>query len=148
MTITFYRNRSDTNVVDKDISEAFTSSFVGILREESSVLAPVITLQASPDSFAICNYAYIAEFDRYYYIEDIAAIRNNVTQITMRVDVLMSYKTQIRASSALVKRNAYSYNLKLNDGSLATYADGYALSYPFSGGFNTTQFVLIVAGGG
>lgn len=148
MTITFYRNTSDTNVVDKELSEAFTSSFVGILREESSILAPVITLQASADRFANCNYAYIAEFERYYYIQDISSIRNNLTQITMRVDVLMSYKTQIRASSALVKRNAYAYNLKLNDGSLATYADGHVLAYPFSGGFNTTQFVLIVAGGG
>ena len=148
MTITFYYNRSDNNVLDKDIQPAFTAPMLGILREESSILAPVITVEATASTFASVNYAYIAEFDRYYYVEDIASIRNGLTQVTMRVDVLMSYKQQIRASSALVKRNAYQYNLLLNDGSLAAYADGHVLAYQFSGGFNTEHYVLIVAGGG
>lgn len=148
MTITFYYNSSDNNVVDKYLQEAFTAPMIGILREESSILAPVITVEGNAGLFKSVNYAYIAEFDRYYYVEDVASIRNDLTQIAMRVDVLMSYKQQIRASSALVKRNAYQYNLLLNDGSLAAYADGYVLAYQFSGGFNAENYVLIVAGGG
>lgn len=148
MTITFYYNTSDNNVLDKQIQEAFTSPMLGILRDESSILAPVITVEASVSSFANVNYAYISEFGRYYYIEDISSIRNGLTQITMRVDVLMSYKDQIKNSSALVKRNAYNYNLLLNDGSLAAYADGHVLAYQFSSGFSTENYVLIVAGGG
>ncbi len=148
MTITFYYNRSDNNVVDKDIQAAFTAPMPGILRDESSIIAPIITVEAPASSFSNVNYAYISDFDRYYYIEDVASIRNGLTQITMRVDVLMSYKQQIRDSSALVKRNAYNYNLLINDGSLAAYADGYVLAYDFSGGFNAENFVLIVAGGG
>ena len=148
MTITFYYNHSDNNVLDKDIHPAFTAPMLGILREESSILAPIITVEATAGTFASVNYAYIEDFDRYYYIEDLASIRNGLTQITMRVDVLMSYKEQIKNSSALIKRNAYNYNLLLNDGSLAAYANGHVLAYQFNGGFTTENYVLIVAGGG
>lgn len=147
MNVTFYNNQSDNNVVDKDLVNLFTTPFAGALRTESSVMSPVITIAAPASSFVHANYAYIDNFERYYYIEDITSIRSDLTQIAMRVDVLMSYKDQIRQSSALVKRNAYQYNLLINDGSLAAYANGHVLAYKFSGGFTDDNFVLIVAGG-
>lgn len=148
MTITFYYNQSDINVMDKDIRAAFAAPFVGVLRDEScSVLRPTIRMQMDPADLVNVNYFHIAEFNRYYYLADKAAVRDDLVDITGKVDPLMSYKTGIRKSTALIKRNAYQYNLKINDGSLATYSDGYVLAYKFSGGFAGENLILITAGG-
>lgn len=146
MTVTFYKNSSDNNVLDKSITPAFTNPITGTLREKTSMLNPSILFEISPSSLKDVNYMYITEFDRYYFIEDIIADSNGLTRVVGRVDVLMSYADSIKNSEAIVKRNAISYNLLLNDGSLAAYADGYVLAYKFTGGFNTEQLVLITAG--
>ena len=62
-----------------------------------------------------CNYAYIEEFHRYYYITNITSIHNNVWQLTMRVDVLMSYKSDIYNLKALVVRNEYASDPNIPD---------------------------------
>ena len=147
MTITLYYNRDEPDVVEKRLTPALTNDLTGVLREETSMLRPTITIGLPASSLANANYAYIAEFGRYYYIEDRVSIRTDLTQLIMRVDPLMSFKAALLQTSVLVKRNAYNYNLKLNDGSLVAYADGHVLAYPFSGGFNTESFILIVAGG-
>ncbi|MBS7336597.1 MAG: hypothetical protein KIG81_01920, partial [Thermoguttaceae bacterium] len=46
------------------------------------------------------NYCYINDFDRYYFIEDVVAIGNNLWAISMRTDVLMSHMGEIRELSA------------------------------------------------
>lgn len=147
MTITLYYNHDEPDVVDKRLTPALTDSLTGVLREETSMLRPAITIGLPASSLTNANYAYISEFGRYYYIEDKVSIRTDLTQLIMRVDPLMSFKAALLQTSVLVKRNSYSYNLKLNDGSLVAYSDGYVLAYPFSGGFNTESYVLITAGG-
>ena len=146
MTVTFYKNSSDNNVLNKSITAAFTNPITGTLREKTSMLNPSILFEISPSLLKDVNYMYITEFERYYFIEDIIADSNGLTRVVGRVDVLMSYADSIKDSTAIVKRNALNYNLLINDGSLVAYADGYVLAYKFSGGFNTNQLVLITAG--
>ena len=61
------------------------------------------------------NYAYIEDFHRYYYITNITSIHNSVWQLTMRVDVLMSYKNDIYSLKALVVRNEYASDPNIPD---------------------------------
>lgn len=61
------------------------------------------------------NYAYIEDFRRYYYITNITSIHNSVWQLTMRVDVLMSYKNDIYSLKALVVRNEYASDPNIPD---------------------------------
>lgn len=62
-----------------------------------------------------CNYAYIPEFHRYYFITEVTSLHNKVWQVAMRVDVLMSYKDAIFDLECLVARNQYRFVREIED---------------------------------
>lgn len=71
----------------------------------TSLLAPQVVLDF--DSAILSsgyNYAYIDKYDRYYYITDMAADSGKKIIITLAVDVLNTYKSQILASPVNVIR--------------------------------------------
>lgn len=141
-TIDLMRNTSDVNVVDKSLETL--SSVSGVLKESTSILNPVIKIEgALPTS---CNYFYISEFGRYYYINDITSINNDIFEISGHVDVLKTYASQLRGCSGIVARQESKYNLYLDDGSFKTYQNPRFKKINFPNGFSTMEFVLAVAG--
>lgn len=56
------------------------------------------------------NYAYIPQFDRYYYMTGAVWVRNAGWQCTFEVDTLASYKTEIGNSSQYVLRAASDFD--------------------------------------
>lgn len=144
MTIVLYQNTSEFNTVDKTLSELVTLS--GTLREQSSIIDPVINISDIDNYIGSANYAYIPEFNRYYFIMNIDSVRENLWRISFHVDVLHTYREQIRGNSAIIERNENEYDLKLNDGLFQTQQNPRIAQYPFPSGFNTWNFVLAVAG--
>lgn len=144
MTITFYNNASERNAVTKDLTEIATLS--GALREESSIIDPKITIASLTNSIKDINYAYIPDFGRYYFINEIVSVRNGVWRISMHVDVLMTYAEGIRNNSAIIQRNENEYDLKLNDGLFVTQQNPRKSVHQFPAGFTDFDFVLAIAG--
>ena len=66
------------------------------------------------------NYAYIQEFNRYYYVGNITTLINGMWELDCRVDVLMSYRHKIRQLNAVIARQENLYNLYLEDNKLLT----------------------------
>lgn len=84
----------------------FSCTFI----DNTSIMSPVIRIKAPANvSMYSYNYAYINMFERYYYISDIVYGLGTWT-ISMRIDVLASYKTQIGSSSHYIERAAYEHN--------------------------------------
>ena len=145
MTIRFYKNMSDKNHVDKSITQIGTD-ITGTLRDDCSVINPVIQLENFTGfNLTECNYAYIVEFGRYYYINNIT-LKNKLYEISMHVDVLMSYKDEIRSNSAVISRQEKSYNLYLQDGVFKTNAFPHIQIVQFPDGFSDFNFIFSVAG--
>lgn len=146
--IDIYVNSSPTNVVDKELSQ--TSHNNGVLKEGTSIIDPVILIEVEQAGwpYTHANYMYIEEFRRYYYITNIISVHNRLWEIHGHVDVLMSYKDQIRAQTAIVARQESKYNLYLDDGIFMTYQNPKIQTKLFSvpGPFETQEFVLVVAG--
>ena len=101
MTIVFYNNYSEKNVINKTIDSLTALTLTGELRKSTSVKTPVIDVEYS-ESIIGYNYCYITEFARYYFITDIKSIRNGLWEISMRVDVLMSFSNDILSSEAII----------------------------------------------
>lgn len=145
MTIKFYNNLSDKIVVDKNITQ-IGADMTGTLRENCSVIDPVIKVEGIVGSnLPSCNYAYIAEFARYYYINNIVCV-GNLFEVHMHVDVLMSYRGDIRTNNAVISRQEKNYNLYLQDGVFKTYSQPHYEIKQFGTGFTDFQFVFCVAG--
>ena len=143
MNIKFYTNLSEKNAINKNIT--LLNDFTGTLREESSIIDPVITIE-SLSNLVSCNYAYIPDFGRYYFVDNIKCLRNNYYQVSMHVDVLMTYKAQILANNAIIDRNETQYDLKINDGLFVTQQNPRIAQFEFPNGFTNWDFVLAVAG--
>lgn len=143
MTIRLYKNMSEKNHVDKDITQ-IGEDVTGTLRADCSIIDPVVRLERAVD-LTECNYAYIPEFGRYYFINNII-LKNKLYELHMHVDVLSTYKETIRANSAVVSRQEYKYNLYLQDGNFKTKAFPHYQIIQFPGGFSGYNFIFSVAG--
>ena len=144
MNLVLYRNISETNAVNKSLTELVT--LTGTLRNESSIIDPVILVSDIDVYISSMNYAYIPEFNRYYFIQNIESVRKNLWRLSMHVDVLYTYREQIKANHAIIERNEIQYDLKLNDGLFKTQQNPRIAQFTFPNGFTNWDFVLAIAG--
>lgn len=144
MNLTLYKNLSEKNKIGKDLHNNL--SLNGNLREESSIINPTILVEHS--NLAGYNYAYIPEFNRYYFITEITSVRNNLWRISLKVDVLESFKTDILNLNCIVdKQQNQSYSNNIDDGSYINKADSFIEIANYQNGFNSSgEFILITAG--
>ena len=98
-TISLFKTGSENSRVVKTLTDEKQLS--GELRNQTSVLNPSIRIE-SADNISIYNYAYIPEFGRYYYITDIVSVRTNCWTVSLRCDVLMSYKDEIQGLNVIL----------------------------------------------
>lgn len=145
MDIKLQINSSEKNKLDKNITDIVSLS--GTLRDQTSIINPVIVIEGDLSSFVNCNYMTISAFNRSYFINNITSINNNLFEISAHVDVLSTYKSQIRDNSAIIARQEKKWNLYLNDGVFKTYQNPHIVTKAFSSGFTEQHFIFSVAGG-
>lgn len=137
-------NSSEKERLDKNITDIATIS--GTLREKTSLIDPVIVIEGDLSNYVNCNYMTIQAFNRSYFINNITSVSNNLFEISAHVDVLTTYKTQIRTNDAIIARQEKKWNLYLNDGVFKTYQNPYIVTKAFPSGFTSQHFVFSVAG--
>ena len=107
---TIYYRKND---VVKNVSN-FTK-LEGSLKYPTNELNPIIRITLKNQTeLPRYTYAYIPEFRRYYFIENIQAFSSELFDLYMHVDVLMTYigndNAILRTSNFYVERNDYDYN--------------------------------------
>lgn len=146
MNITFYNNTSDKNVLNKTLINPLV--LVGTLRESTSVIKPTITIEASTPLVGY-NYCYIPDFARYYFVVDVNSVRKNLWAVTLRVDVLMSFKEDILNTPCIIDHTTEGDTTQYMDSNVwqRTVKDKTDI-INFSGGLSESGgYVLITAGG-
>ncbi len=145
MEIYLYVNNSPKNKIDKVLSNEI--SYAGTLRNETSVINPVIMLESY--NISNYNYAFIPDFGRFYFISDIISIRNGLWEVHLKVDVLESFKTEIKSLEVILKNSqttgatnyimgdVWKTNVKETT-NILTFPNGLSES---------GEFILITAGG-
>ena len=155
--ITLYSNKASKEVVDKSSDLTLIETMSGDFRGSMSVLRPVIQIKPTSTSTAAkiiseCNYVYIREFARYYFVTAINTTANNYIELELSIDVLMSWKTAILAQKVIVSRNEKEYSLYLDDSVLKVYNKPNITVYHFKDGqgneqgFTSQEYVLAMAG--
>lgn len=145
MEIHLYVNSSEKNQLGKTLSSELV--LTGNLRDEASVTNPVILIQA--DNVSGYNYAYVKEFNRYYFIRNMVSVRTGLWRIELSVDVLESYKTEIKKLSVILRDTETTGATNYLSGDVwKTNVKETTNIINFSGGLSDTgEFILITAGG-
>ena len=112
-----YKSSAEQNRVDKTNFLVADMIISGVLREASSLIHPSITFTS--DTIPTFNYVYIPIFNRYYYVTDITSIKNKLWQMSLTVDVLMTYKEALLACTGYIDRNENEYNGLIPDGMIS-----------------------------
>lgn len=116
---------------------------------ELNLINPVIVINgfSTVEDFAIYNYCYIPKMKRFYFIENIRALRGKRIEIQCKVDVLESFKTDIRASKQLVARQENAKSQYLVDNRLPISKKTDILVNNFGASFTeNNSFVLTTVG--
>lgn len=108
-----YKFSGEHIMVDKRNYMTHISTFRGTARDAIDVIAP--TLEIELKTFPNFNYVYIPTFKRYYYVSNIVCARRNIYEITLSVDVLMSYASGLLQLNAFIDRNEYEYDSEIVD---------------------------------
>lgn len=144
MTINLFQNDSDANVVSKSLTAKGTVT--GTLRDGCSIIDPIIDIEGiSGSDLPYLNYLEIVEFGRYYYIKDIV-LKGKLFECHCHIDVLETYKDQIKPLQAIIARNSEQYNLYLQDGLIKQYANPHIQIKQFPGGFTDYEYIFSVCG--
>ena len=110
MNVNFYKFAKKENSTAQPTGDGTVISCVW--KTPSSIQAPVIELtSSSPPDY---NYCYIASTGRYYFVTG-TAYNAGVWELSLRVDVLASFKTDIGGTSMYFTRSASYQNDYIRD---------------------------------
>ena len=154
-----YANKSDSRYVTKTLQSMGVITTVNF-RDDYDVINPVFIIQTDGGTIlnanaqlypeatfkhdlmtGLINYISISDnsFLRYYYILNATYRQNNIIELRCHEDVLMTYKTGIRLSTGIVRRNENLYNLYIKDPKINVYEKPVIKQQVFAKGFTNTS---------
>lgn len=105
MIVKAYKTESSANTINKIIN--FVADIDVKFKDEVNIYNPTIALKY--DDLIDFNYMYIEKFNRYYFIETVEVFPNKIYHLTLKCDVLMSFKDDILNSYGNITRQT-NYN--------------------------------------
>ena len=112
-TVDFYNFAKDLNSTKRPTATVGLSCNC-ILKDGCSIFQPEIQIQIALTSAPLYNYAFIAAFDRYYFINN-WTFQDRLWTASMVCDVLGSWKNTIGNSTQYILRAAAGYDNLLRD---------------------------------
>lgn len=143
-TVNLYTITDDAKVVSKHLGTPTSFENV-IVKETTDVTAPVLRITSS-SNLSGYNYCYIARYGRYYFINKIDTTPDGMWVIHCRCDVLMSYKSQIKALTGTLERSETVFNGYLNDSEYKALAYRKIVTKQFPTALDDDCFILMTVG--
>lgn len=109
MDVIFYSHNKRNNSMKLPTGGSTISC---VLKDDCSITSPVLELKVSERP--AYNYAYIADFNRYYYVTDWNYFRG-LWSCSLTVDVLTSWRTNILNTTAYVEYSSSLYSKNITD---------------------------------
>lgn len=108
MRIIFYKNTSSINTLNKNLE--LLKDVTCIVKNNSfNIFTPSLVL-TDVTTIDGCNFCYIEELDRYYFIDKIEYLKNNLVQLNLTCDYLMTHKEIILNGMGLVTKSENNIN--------------------------------------
>ena len=142
MQLKLYKSLDEKNRISKTLTDELILN--GALRDNSSIVKPTILIQTDPLDY---NYAYIPEFGRYYFINNVVAMRNKAFIVDLKCDVLMSFKEEILNMNGIVSRLTSGSPYAERDVLCSVKEEHRRIDFPESPFTKDGSYILIAKGG-
>lgn len=100
MLMKLYTTKTPNNTIGKVLENETEYNIK--FKSQADRTKPVVVLMS--ETMIDFNYAYIPDFKRYYFVESIEVTPNKIYNISLRCDVLESFKNDILESSGFVNQ--------------------------------------------
>lgn len=150
LTVKFYSVSKAVNSTALPTGEPMAEYECRML-DACSILRPVILLNVGPQANPTgANYAYIAEYNRYYWVSDWTVNRGQWVA-TLSIDPLASWKEEIGNTFQYVLRSSSESNPTVQDSmypatSASTWTSAVATENPFAHELGSGEYVLGIVG--
>ena len=103
MILTLYKTESSPNVIGKVLTDPLSLTIN--LKATTNVIDPQLLLSKRPGiNYLDYNYAHIDSLNRYYHIDSIESVNGSMFKLSLRCDVLETYRDGILDSNCRYKR--------------------------------------------
>lgn len=145
MNIKLYVNSSEKNKIGKTLTDEMILS--GNLKDATDLIKPSVMIEGS--DFSGYNYAKIPAFNRAYFIESMEVIRTGLWRLNLTVDVLESFKSEIKNQKVIISDSEENgANNYLSGEQWKTKVKSLTDIINFSNGLNSSgEYILITVGG-
>ena len=141
--LNMYRNTSDNRYLNKTLN-MLAENVPCTFKDDTSAVEPTIII--SPDAYdAQCNYVYLSDTERYYYVVDRVFSQQRV-ELKLSVDVRSSF--DFSNCDCIALRSSNKFNTYLNDPRYPHVQFANPVLKAFPNSFNNhLSAVLTIAGG-
>ena len=106
MTVDLYGYYKEKNRIDKTAFLGAAQTLNVTLKKETDELNPILLVQSIvPLYYTLYNYAYIPDFQRWYFVTNSKMITTNLTELYLHIDVLYTYRAEILSSPCIISRS-------------------------------------------
>lgn len=144
MTLYLFKNKSDKKYLNKNIE--FIESLEIKVKDGLNVINPSLTISDFPIE---CNYIYIDELQRYYFVEKINST-GKVSNLTLSLDWRQTYSSEFLNLQAIVLRQENNWSPYMVDDKFPLRADKDVITKNIGivgTGTNSYKYYLMVNGG-
>lgn len=145
-----YNNLSDKQEVNKKLTNPY-STYI-LLKDSTNVVEPTIILDKESGMKSIPTYNYVkigGDINRYYYVTEFKSVNNDVWELSLHSDGLMSFKDFFLKLDAIIERTADNnyFDAYIKDNLTITEQRTKIQLKEFPIGFGSPVFLLTTAGG-
>jgi len=145
--VTFYNNASNNHVFNPALTQL--AQFDVYFKDQIDVENPDIYVQ-NDASIINANYCYIPQFGRYYHCKAVGDV-NQTIHFICQSDPLVSFKSAILASPAVIARNPWKYDKYIHDEQMPLESRTVRGTFKFPGNHfdgNNNSYILTTLGSG
>ena len=136
-----YTNTSDDHTINKVLT-AVSSQVDCLLKNDTELIRPELIMSGSTSQDF--NYVYIEDFGRYYFVRNRTYSKQHYI-VSLEVDVLMSFRSEIKDLECIAKRSSSTFNVFQRDPEVSILNRNIIATQKFSG-FSGQSIILSVSG--
>lgn len=143
-TLNCYINHEDNNVVNKTLTVPVPLILSCEFKYGIDLRQPLLQVSTTLATIKPYNYFHIPELGRYYYAVDKKGVSNNIVELSLDCDLLMSFKDEFLSSECVIERNSTRGNVYVPDSMYPIESRTNVVTKKFPSALSSTASMVLV----